>query len=494
MGSRADGGEKIMRKFLKKPPLLRVACTLLLLFLFDGIVVSEESALNIPQPKVDERFELLGIVFHLAGVPFHQVPFKEYADAIDQHFASFKRHPVVLAASMAGRRTSAYTIAVHISIENGRVILPDTNLEKLLNDQFPERTARLFVRQLDDFYLKSRFREFFEANREMYQKIESLLKKSSDKIDYSWFKKFYGYAPLEHLHIVPTYIGDGGGRAVLGRVKEGHEEFFALIKPEDPAIPYPEDAFINVIVHEFNHYFCNRIVDQYIDELQPAVERTFPFMGENFSSYYSQRSMVYEYLVMAYTDRYLLDNDRKDIAERQMRRQRTTGLFWIEELVELLGRYTKERDKYPTLDDFMPEIVKMQNAIVTDEFIAELQKQEENCPKVIATNPPNGAKDVDPGITEISLSFDRPMRDDLDWNTQNAGILFPERSEHLPPVWSDDKHTCTISHVVLKPGQTYRFWLNAGEVEDFRSVDDIPLQPFPYTFTTKAEMEETDAE
>ena len=130
----------------------------------------------------------------------------------------------------------------------------------------------------------------------------------------------------------------------------------------------------------------------------------------------------------------------------------------------------------------------MQNTLVTDEYIAELKKQEEeNRPKVTTTNPPNGAKDVDSGITEISLTFDRPMRDDLGWDTQNAGRIFPERSEHLPPVWSDDKRTCTISHVVLKPGQTYHIVLN-GNVrnENFRSAADVPLRPVRYTFTTRA--------
>jgi len=43
----------------------------------------------------------------------------------------------------------------------------------------------------------------------------------------------------------------------------------------------------------------------------------------------------------------------------------------------VLDRYEKERDKYPMLDDFMPEIVKLQNALVTDESIAELRKRAE---------------------------------------------------------------------------------------------------------------------
>jgi hypothetical protein len=153
----------------------------------------------------------------------------------------------------------------------------------------------------------------------------------------------------------------------------------------------------------------------------------------------------------------------------------------------LFGRYEKERDKYPTLAEFMPEIVKMHNEIVTDEYIAEMQKQEDSRPKVVATNPPNGAKGVDPSITEISITFDRPMMDGVGWNTK--GRTIPERSDDSPPVWSDDKRTCTISDFVLKPGTEYRFWLNPEEGEGFRSADGVLLKLFRYTFATQAERQ-----
>ena len=41
------------------------------------------------------------------------------------------------------------------------------------------------------------------------------------------------------------------------------------------------------------------------------------------------------------------------------------GFVWFPQLVEKLDEYEQNRDKYPTLDDFMPEIVKLQDSIVT---------------------------------------------------------------------------------------------------------------------------------
>ena len=456
-----------------------------------------EAIQNIPQPKVDERVELLGIVFHLAGNTEYQVLFPEYADAVDKHFAPFKTHPTVRNATLLRNNfgighDAVMAYALHISLEKGRVVFPDADSERTLEKldaRWTPHGARFFTKQLDDFYVKSRFHEFFETNREMYQKAKQNIKTINDKIDYSWFKQFYSNDNLEHFHFIISYVGDGGGYGPTIRFKDGREEYFTIFCVSSPDVSYREEGLIALIVHEFNHSFCNPHVEKYLDELMPAAEQIFPFVAETLKrqAYGAPRTMLYEYLVRACTIRYQLHCGNEDSAEQAIRWNRINGFLWMAELVELLGRYEKERDKYPTLDDFMPEIVKMQNTLVTDEYIAEQQKQEENRPKVIATNPPNGAKDVDPGITEISLTFDRPMKDDLGWDTQNAGMLFPERSEHLPLIWSDDKQTCTISHVVLKPGQTYRLVLNNNvRNENFRSAADIPLRPFSFTFTTRA--------
>ena len=122
------------------------------------------------------------------------------------------------------------------------------------------------------------------------------------------------------------------------------------------------------------------------------------------------------------------------------------------------------------------------------------QKREPFAPQITATNPPNGAKDVDPNITEISVTFDRPMMPGIAWYTRDGGKTFPKRSDDQFPVWSEDKKTSTVKNVVLKPGTTYNVWFNT-EVElysnipgdGFRSANNIPLKPVHYTFTTKAE-------
>ena len=473
-----------------------------LLSFFNGIAAGEEVAQNIPQPKVDERVELLGIVFRLAGAQEYQVRwFKEYDDAINKHFASFKEHPVIQSVSRLRQSTgvsydAVMSYAVHISIEDSRVVLPGADSEKTLkhlDSRWKPEEARLFAEQLDDFYIKSRFNEFFESQREMYRKTEQKFKVINDKINYTWFKEFYGDANLERFHFLISNINEPSNYGACYRLKDGREEYFAIIGASGPDHQYREDGTISLVIHEFSHSFCNPLVEKYLDQLRPAAHKVLPFVADTMrrQAYGSADTMLYEYLVRACEIRYFLAQGKKDEANRRIQENRGNGFLWIAELVELLGRYEKERDKYPTLDNFIPEIVKMQNAIVTDEYIAELRKQKEereaelerNRPQMVATSPPNGATDVDPAITEITITFDRPMGTGMAWCRRGPPETYPE---HAPAAWDDDQLTCRARNLKLEPGKTYEIWFNMDGFYGFSSTDGVPFKPLRYTFTTRA--------
>ena len=479
-----------------------IGAALLLLFAFDNITVGEEVKPKVPQPKVDERVELLGIVFRLGGAQEYQSrSFKEYDDTIKEHFAAFNEHPIIQSVSRLRQSTgvsydAVMSYAIHISIEDGRIVLPDTDSEKTLehlDSRWKPQEAKLFAEQLDDFYVKSRFHDFFEANHEMRKKTEQKIKDINDTINYAWFKEFYGDAPLERFHFLLSNVNEHNNYGARCRFKDGHEEYFAIIGTGGPNRQYRIDGITSLVIHEFNHSFCNPLVEKHLDQLQPAAEKVFPFVADTLSrqAYGSAKTILYEYLVRACEIRYFLGQGRKNEADRRIQEHRNIGFLWIEELVELLGRYEKERDKYPMLADFMPEIVKMQNAIVTDEYIAELRKQKEerdaelerNRPQISATSPPNGATDVDPNITEIVVTFDRPMGDGMAWCRRDPPETYPK---HSPATWRDER-TCVASDVVLEPGKTYIIWLNMPGFYGFRSSEGVEFPPVRYTFTTQAE-------
>ena len=475
----------------------------LFLFVIVGITPVFSGELSIPQPKIDERAELLGIVFRLAGVQnFQSDTYKEYSEAINQHFASFKDHPVIhTVRSSLPRHPFTMSEVVLLSIENGRVLFPDEHTERA-SEHTRSRWALMgvpeFVKQLDDFYVESRFHEFYTVQREIYQQAEEKIKAINDKIDYSWFERFYGSANLEHFYIIPNLSLDKMAYGAFRPLKGGGEEFFAILSAIDPNAVYAEENVATAILHEFNHSFCNPLVKKHLNALKPAAERILSCLDEETTVkkfYPTSTAMLCEYMVRAGVIRYFLEAGQMGVANSQIISAKGIGFIWMEELVEWLGYYENERDKYPTLNDFMPEMAKRQNALVTEEYIAELKKQKENRlkildedrPQISVTNPPNGVKDVDPSITAISVSFDRPMMSSMSWSSQDGGKTLPEWSNaEILPIWSEDKQTCT-AQVILKPGRTYNIWLNTERFERFRCTDGVPLKPVLYTFTTKGD-------
>ena len=78
-------------------------------------------------------------------------------------------------------------------------------------------------------------------------------------------------------------------------------------------------------------------------------------------------------------------------------------------------------------------------------------------PKIIATNPQNGAQDVDPSTRLISITFDEPMMDkSWSWCRQDEGE-FPQTTGQ--PFYTDEE-TRNVLPVQLQPNTEYVIWIN----------------------------------
>jgi hypothetical protein len=103
-------------------------------------------------------------------------------------------------------------------------------------------------------------------------------------------------------------------------------------------------------------------------------------------------------------------------------------------------------------------------------------------PVVVKMEPANGAKDVDPSITELRVTFDMPMGSGCSWC--GGGPNFPENPEGKRAGWSDD-HKTAILPVRLKPGWNYQLWLNSPSYNSFASEAGVSLDSMEYSFSTR---------
>ncbi|MEA4863304.1 MAG: M56 family metallopeptidase [Victivallaceae bacterium] len=101
-------------------------------------------------------------------------------------------------------------------------------------------------------------------------------------------------------------------------------------------------------------------------------------------------------------------------------------------------------------------------------------------PQVVSISPANGATDVSPNVTEIVVTFDRPMRQHSWAFCQNTKLNFPEDGGEIHYT----SPTTVVFPVKLKPGTKYNIWLNGGKFIGFRSENGGVLEEYAYTFTT----------
>jgi RNA polymerase sigma-70 factor (ECF subfamily) len=92
-------------------------------------------------------------------------------------------------------------------------------------------------------------------------------------------------------------------------------------------------------------------------------------------------------------------------------------------------------------------------------------------PKIVSLDPPNGAHDVSPSVTELRVTFDVPMGGGMSWC--GDGPTFPG-SPAKDAYWPVD----------LKPGSQYELGLNSPSFRNFRSAQGVALTPVIYTFKT----------
>ena len=106
-------------------------------------------------------------------------------------------------------------------------------------------------------------------------------------------------------------------------------------------------------------------------------------------------------------------------------------------------------------------------------------------PCVVKTVPENRAKDVDPALREIKVTFDRPMMTEKQWSWiihQQFGV-YPGDREGPQPRWENGGRTCVLA-VKLVPNTLYAVGVNSFRHTGFRAPDNKVAVPHTWVFKT----------
>ncbi len=320
-------------------------------------------------PKVDKRVELLSITFRLAGADeYSSERYPDYVEKINTHFEPYKNHQAIQFIKDRLRRENIGFDAVMlyaISISDSYPFTPLIDFDTEIRDErWKPESARRFLELLNEFYEDASVNEFFEDNEGLYEFASSNFQKVFEELDVDWYSQFYGEDPKDEFRIV-NGLGNGGGNFGPSLIKGDSKVAYAIMgtwSVDSLGVPnYPVEAYFPTLLHEFNHSFVNHVVEKYHPQLEESGKKLLkPIKKEMYKQAYQDwTTMMAEAVVRAAVVKYLRDHEYpEEVVEGEVQEQIDRSFWWTRELALELDRYTLDRETYPTLESFMPEIVK----------------------------------------------------------------------------------------------------------------------------------------
>jgi len=469
-----------------------ISCLFITISVFCQVNITPDQNLSshFPLPKVDRRTELLSIVFRLAGNPeYNQDNFKSYVKDIHDHFDSYKNHEVVSFARELYQKNGISfdaVMAIAIYLSQPPALKPIRSFtEEIPAPRWGKADAEKFVDLLQQFYIDAKCEEFFSRQEELYKMAQERFKIVSDALDISWFKEYYGTEPKGSLNVL-VGLGNGGCNYGVKNIHpDGAEDPYAVMGSwsfdQEGKPVFSPAGYLPTLIHEFNHSFVNQLVEANEKLFEKSGQVIFEPLASVMSrqAYSSWKYMEQEALVRASVIMYMKKHDNgKRAWEKEITSQISNGFIWIDELVDLLGTFENSRDKYPTLESFMPRIISFY-----DDLAKNKKALFKKCVQIKKITPfKNNSTNVSPSLTGMKITFSKALVG------KGFSIWYGEKGEEHFPIVSDglkyaDNNTSLIIPLKLKPDTEYEFVLVG---QHFRATDGYPLLDVQVSFKTKA--------
>ncbi|AQX12797.1 DUF4932 domain-containing protein [Elizabethkingia meningoseptica] len=445
------------------------------------------------QPYVDERVELMSILFRLIDAQEYSSRNNElYVQDIEKHFAPVKSDAFLNQMKEVRNKNgvgydAVMSMAVHLDIKNGKVTQIKES-KNTLEKRWPTEDVPALVNSINTFYKKSNFHQFFKNHEADYKQAAKAYSDSiMSRFNQDWYVKFYGKQPNEEYKIVIGY-GNGGGNYGPRVSPEGNKDIvYAIVsggKFNGRTVSF-SSGYAPILIHEFNHSFVNYILEtkDYKKQLaeagvkiQNAVRK--PMEEQAYSSW---ETIINESIVRAAVIVYMKENNfsAKEIQE-EYTEQGQRYFIWMPELVQLLENYQKNRKKYPSIEAFYPNIVTFFKQL-GENIDAAIKEYGVHRPHIKSMTPDiNGKTDVDPNLKQLIVRFDKTLLGN--GFSINYGDLGKEGMPiNKRPEYQDGNNALKLE-MELKPNTEYEFILTGNR---FISTDGYPLEDYKVKFKTK---------
>jgi hypothetical protein len=350
--------------------------TLLALLLMAGGVMQAQEV----KVEVSETIELMSIMARTAGFSeYHMDMAGQYTEETEAWFVPFESHSAIaymrsLRAKYGISYDAVASMSLHIEADGKTVRLVDA---KTLEQRWQNVNLDTCLMYINQFYVDTRFHEFYMQHQNFYEKgLETYRNNVMLYFHQDWYSQFYGMTPEETFTVIIGLTNGGNNYGAIRQFPDQKKEVFAIVgyslnRETGKAFEHG-GRYASTLIHEFNHSFVNPLLDDEANKalLLPIGEDLYALTKRmmNGQAYKNATTVLNESIVRASVIIYMEENGfTAEQVKNEMYDQLGRGFHWIPELVSALKEYTHQRDKYPTFNDFYPEIAKTLGSYVEKE-------------------------------------------------------------------------------------------------------------------------------
>jgi hypothetical protein len=319
---------------------------------------------------VDPRIELLTIVQLLADWELKNTFITDldfsYRQEVLAHFSQYAGHaapvmyPDMLPFGFA-YITPVQAMMYHSNPPELRALGP-----------IPERTLKYcggsenlekFMAAMRDFAITTKFKAFFDAHRAYYDSVAAPVRKIIADHDYAVpLEEYCGVKQHSYTIVLGLLQSGNNGYGPRGPASDGSLDVYFVggVSKVENGVPFfgTSDNLEYLSEHEFGHSFINPLVIAQSSEIlkYSSLFRPVSYMMKK-SAYGEWETCVAEHILRAVNARMTYLKNGQEAERRAIQSDRAKGFAYLEALCARLEEYEKQRDKYPTLESFFPELI-----------------------------------------------------------------------------------------------------------------------------------------
>ena len=327
-----------------------------------------QAAANVARRQVyvgtDPRIELMTVVQVLAGY-FLVTPYDTwYKQEVETHFRSHANHPAVtLFKKLSDQRFNFSTVPdVILRYSPPPALQPRMPIPSGLSQAAggPEM-LETFIEALRDFAIQSDFQSFYAQHQAFYSKLADRTRGPVSTV-VDKLERYTG-SPIRNGGVVLGPLLHDGGFAAFYDLPNGSSEAWALIGPNPPVegmAQFGDAARLeDLVAHEFGHLIVNPLTEAHAGAVA-ASEALFEPVKEAMhrNGYATWKTTVDEHIIHAITSRLAAISRGEVAAQAAAADSVKRGFIYVPILVDRLKKYESQRERYPTLASFYPELLK----------------------------------------------------------------------------------------------------------------------------------------